>query len=183
MRKGRSRRLFSAAQRNSWESSYESWRSSYWLALVIAIAIGAFTIGSSLALDWMVHGVVRRIYASDLYIGLAAALFSGVALIRTQLRKRELLMRMQIVEDVNHHVRNALTAITLSTALAQDEELNTLVRDASDRIDWVLNDVLSKSVVAAGHRPTHPQWNSGRLLTQADAEQRAKSMGGPHVES
>jgi hypothetical protein len=54
---------------------------------------------------------------------------------------------MQIVEDVNHHVGNALTAITLSAALREDAELNTLIRDASDRIDWVLSDVLSKTAI------------------------------------
>jgi hypothetical protein len=79
---------------------------------------------------------------------------------------------MQIVEDVNHHVRNALTAITLSAALREDAELNTLIRDASDRIDWVLSDVLSKTAIAGDLRSTHPQWNSGQLLTPADARQQ-----------
>lgn len=91
----------------------------------IAIAIGISTIGSGLVVDWVAHGIARRVYASDLLVGLAAALFSGVALFRLQARRRELLTRLQIIEDVNHHVRNALTAITLSAALREDAELNT----------------------------------------------------------
>ena len=147
-------------------------RSSYWFVVLIAIAIGVSTIGASLAVDWVAHGLARRVYASDLLVGLMAALSSGVALFRLQARRRELLTRMQIVEDVNHHVRNALTAITLSAALREDTELNTLIRDASDRIDWVLSDVLSKTAIAGGLRSTHPQWTSGRLLTPEDTKPR-----------
>ena len=55
-------------------------RSSYWF--VVLIAIGISTIGSSLVLDWVAHGIARRVYASALLAGLAAALFSGVALFR-----------------------------------------------------------------------------------------------------
>jgi hypothetical protein len=143
-------------------------RSSYWFVVLIAIAIGVSTIGASLAVDWVAHGIARRVYASDVLVGLTATLFSGVALFRLQARRRELLTRMQIVEDVNHHVRNALTAINLSAALREDAELNILIRDASDRIDWVLSNVLSKTAIAGDLRSTHPQWNSGRLLTPAD---------------
>jgi hypothetical protein len=142
-----------------------SWRNSYWFVVLIAIAIGFSTIGASLAVDWAAHGIARRVYASDCLVGLTAALFSGVALFRVHVRRRELLVRMQIVEDVNHHVRNALAAITFLAALREDAELNALIRDASDRIDWVLSDVLSKSANAADLRSTRPQWTSGRRLT------------------
>ncbi len=67
-----------------------------------------------------------------------ALMLSGSVLIRMQSHRRELLLRMQIIEDVNHHVRNALTAITLSSSLRHDPELNARVRDACDRIDWML---------------------------------------------
>ena len=73
-------------------------------------------------------------------------------------------MRMQIIEDVNHHVRNALTAITLSSALRQDQELDAKVRDASDRIDWVLRDVLPQTINDRGSEAANPRWHSGRRL-------------------
>jgi hypothetical protein len=149
-----------------------SWRSSYWFVVLIALAIGVSTIGASLAVDWVAHGIARRVYASDLLVGLTAAMFSGAALFQVQARRRELLRRMQIVEDVNLHVRNALSVITLSAALREDAELNILIRDASDRIDWALSDVLSKTAVAGDLRSTHPQWNSGWLRTPADKKQQ-----------
>ncbi len=149
-----------------------AWKSSYWIVALVALFIGGLTILSSLAVDRLAHHVVRPVYASDLLAGTVAALFSGFALFRMQVRKRELLTRMQIVEDVNHHVRNALTAITLSASLQQDPELNDRVRDAADRIDWVLNHVLSHTVLPQEIPSAHPLWSSGRRLTRTPTQRR-----------
>ncbi len=86
-----------------------SWRDSYWVIALIALSIGVLSIAASIFLDWTIHDIVRRIYASDILEGVVAVVLSGVVLVRMQSRRRELLMRMQIIEDVNHHVRNALT--------------------------------------------------------------------------
>ena len=141
-----------------------SWKTSYWVIALIAISIGMLTIAASIALDWAIHDIVRRIYASDILVGAAAATLSGSVLIRLQSHRRDLLSRMQIIEDVNHHVRNALTAITLSSSLRQDPELNARVRDACDRIDWVLNHVLSQTSGVRGSKATHSRWHPGRRL-------------------
>ena len=148
-------------------STRMSWRNSYWIVILTAISIGTLTILSSLILDWAMHGMVRRVYASDLLEWIAVAFFSGVVLVRMQARRRELLIRMQIVEDVNHHVRNALTSITLSAALREDAQLDARVRDACERIDWVLSDVLSQTVRASHLRKILPKWRSGRQLKKS----------------
>lgn len=141
-----------------------SWRNSYWVVLLTALIIGALTLGVSIALDWAIHGVLRRVYASDLLECVAAFTLSGIALLRLQQRRRELLVRMQIIEDVNHHVRNALTGITLSASLYDDAELNRRVKDACERIDWVLSEVLSQTVGAGEFDRSNPRWQPGRRL-------------------
>ncbi len=141
-----------------------SWRDSYWVIALIALSIGVLSLATSMFLDWAIHDIVRRIYASDILEGVVAVVLSGAVLVRMQSRRRELLMRMQIIEDVNHHVQNALTVITLSSALLQDPELNAQMRDACDRIDWVLNDVLSQTLGAGDAKETPPKWRSGRRL-------------------
>jgi hypothetical protein len=140
------------------------WASSYWIVILVALCIGLSAILLSLTLDWILHHEVRPLYASDFLEGTMAALLSGAALLRIQSRRRELLVRMQIVEDVNHHVRNALTAIVFSASLHDDPELNARVTEACARIDWVLNDVLSQSVEAQAHDGQHPSWGPGRKL-------------------
>lgn len=140
------------------------WASSYWIVILVALCIGLSSILFSLALDVVLYHQLRPLYASDFLEGGLAALLSGGALLRLQSRRRELLVRMQIVEDVNHHVRNALTSIVLSASLHDDPELNARVTEACARIDWVLNDVLSQSVEGHSHEGQHPEWQSGRRL-------------------
>ena len=141
-----------------------SWRHSYWIIALIAVSIGVLSIIVNIAFDWAVHGIVRNIFPSDILDSAVAAVLSGFVLIRMQSHRRQLLMRMQIIEDVNHHVRNALESITLSSTLQQDLELDAKVRDAYDRIDWVLSDVLPQTVNATGGKATDVRWHSGRRL-------------------
>lgn len=142
-----------------------SWKNSYWLIAFLAIFIGLLSIAGSIVLDWAVHHVVRQVYASDILEGAIAAATSGIILIRMQSRRRELLFRMQMMEDVNHHVRNALTSIALSSSLQQDENLDAQVKDACERVDWVLNHALVHTVSGKTPHPNPSKWRPGRRLS------------------
>jgi hypothetical protein len=141
-----------------------TWTNSYWFVALLALTVGILAVAASFGFDWITYGAIRRVYASDLLEAAVAAIFSGVALHKLQARRRELLTRMQIVEDVNHHVRNALASVVLSASLREDEELNALVKDACERIDWVLNDVLPQSIEGTDLKAENPNWTSGRQL-------------------
>jgi signal transduction histidine kinase len=141
------------------------WTGSYWIVILLALCIGLLAVLFSLTIDRVLNGEFRHIFASDWFEALGATILSGIALLRIQARRRELMVRMQIVEDVNHHVRNALTAIVFSASLRDDPELDAQVKDACARIDWVLSDVLSRSVNGAHtDLPAHPAWRAGREL-------------------
>ncbi|MGI8772853.1 MAG: hypothetical protein ACR2JE_15635 [Acidobacteriaceae bacterium] len=142
-------------------------RTSYWLIIVAALVIGVVTALLGVGVDRMLHQQ-RPLFTSDLLEGSAAALLSGFVLLRLQRRKRDLLARIQAVEDVNHHVRNALTAVMYSAVLREDPVLNAIVEDANARIDWTLREVLPRTV--ASFRPSAAQrrWCSG-LEVQDDA--------------
>ena len=106
--------------------------------ILVALLIGILVTVSGISLDWILHDGRRQVFASDIGKGAVAAVVSGVALVRSQRRRKDLLARMQAIEDVNHHVRNALTAITYSAALQHDPALTKVIEDANQRIDWVL---------------------------------------------
>lgn len=142
-----------------------SWRYSYWIIALLAVSIGVLSIVANLAMDWAIHGVMRRVLPSDILDAAAAAVLCGFALIRMQSHRRELILRMQILEDVNHHVRNALECITLSSTLGSVQVLDAKVADAYDRIDWVLNDVLPQTIDARGCKAPNVRWRSGRRVS------------------
>ncbi|HEY0565387.1 MAG TPA: hypothetical protein VGC88_07370, partial [Terriglobales bacterium] len=129
--------------------------------VLTALSIGMITTGGGMALDHILHPSHPLFSASDLFEGLVAAIASGVALSGVQRRRRDLMNRVQIVEDVNHHVRNALTAVTYSAVLKDDPALDRVVREANARIDWVLSNVLPKTLDAPEPSEEHEVWSRG----------------------
>ena len=107
------------------------------LALVVGLLIGVCGVG----LDRLVHHA-SRIYASDLYTCVIASIFSYLLMIYDKRRRMILARRMAIAAEVNHHIRNALSAIIYSTSVRRDLPLQATLKDATDRIDWVLTTVL-----------------------------------------
>ena len=77
---------------------------------------------------------------------IAAALLLGlVVFFYERRRERELLRKLQVIELMNHHVRNALQPVMyLPYSQDQQQQLN-MIRDAVHRIDWALREILPGS--------------------------------------
>ncbi len=125
-------------------------------ALVLGVLIGVCGVG----LDRLVHHA-SRLYVSDLYTCVVASIFSYLLMIYEKRRRMIMARRMAIAAEVNHHIRNALTAIVYSTSVKRDQSLQSVLRDATDRIDWVLNTVLPDGEQSLKWPVQAPQWRPG----------------------
>jgi hypothetical protein len=125
-------------------------------ALILGLLIGVCGVG----LDRLVHHA-SRLYVSDLYTCIVAFIFSYLLMIYEKRRRMILARRMAIAAEVNHHIRNALTAIVYSTSVKRDQALQTVLKDATDRIDWVLNTVLPDGEESLKWPVQAPQWRPG----------------------
>jgi hypothetical protein len=80
---------------------------------------------------------------SDLISALVIGLLA-YRLIRLQQQSREhLRQRLEIISDMNHHVRNALQVISLTAHVGNHEEI-TAIREGVNRIQWALRELLPK---------------------------------------
>ncbi len=120
--------------------------------------------GCGFLVDHLIHKS-ERLYASDFYTLLIAFVFSYALLSYEAHRRAVLSRRMEIVAEANHHIRNALAGVVLTAAVQNDAALEEVLRDATARIDWVLNTVLPDGakdlqwpVQSANWRPSH--WRS-----------------------
>jgi hypothetical protein len=75
----------------------------------------------------------------DLAVGIISAL---VVFIYEQRRYRALMRRLQIIASMNHHVRNALQAISYSPYAKQEHQIQ-VIQDSVARIQWALDEVLT----------------------------------------
>ncbi len=108
----------------------------FW-AILLGFLVGVLGVG----LDRLVHDS-NKIYVSDLYTCIVSTVFLYFLMVYEKRRRVILARRMEIVAEVNHHIRNALTAVVFSASVQSDESLQMVLKDATERIDWVLTQVL-----------------------------------------
>lgn len=77
-------------------------------------------------------------YADDVIMGVMAGL---LVFAYEQHRYRVMVERLKVISGMNHHVRNALQAITFSPYAEHAKQLE-LIENASHRIQWALDEVL-----------------------------------------
>jgi hypothetical protein len=103
----------------------------HWCRLFLEILVEAFLRQESVT-GWMLW--IDNIVAA-LLLGLVVFLYE-------RRRERELVRRLQVIELMNHHVRNALQPIMyVPYSQDQQQQLNT-IQDAVNRIDWALREIL-----------------------------------------
>jgi hypothetical protein len=57
-------------------------------------------------------------------------------------RREAALLRMQVISEMNHHIRNALAAVTLSTDCIQNQQCIRVISESVDCIEWALREIL-----------------------------------------
>ena len=69
--------------------------------------------------------------------------------------RQQALARLQIIAELNHHVRNALEVISLSAYITRDEEAIRRITEGVNRIDWALREILPRESfpIATGEPP------------------------------
>jgi hypothetical protein len=123
--------------------------SSILYVVLAAVGVGAV---SFLATEFMHYILVPDIGRSDerlLAEGISAlvvSLLTAKLVQVTRERHRLTVARMQVIAEMNHHIRNALSPVSLSLEDAKNQQLKRIMSDAVDRIDWALREILPREV-------------------------------------
>ena len=117
-------------------------RSSDWVSPLRSLlaGFGIFFLGS-LSDVWVQRhaGSPSVGIVDDALIGLGVAF---LVLLYERRQRRNLIMKLEVIRMMNHHVRNSLQVISFAHTVPQQEELTKRVRDAVERIEWALREVL-----------------------------------------
>jgi len=87
------------------------------------------------------HG--ERLLAEGVSAVVVAGLTAGFMDVANQ-RQEAALLRMQVISEMNHHIRNALSAISLTADSIQSQECVQVISESVDRIEWTLREVLPR---------------------------------------
>lgn len=78
-----------------------------------------------------------------------------IAWVYQRRQNRYLAQRLEVIADMNHHVRNDLQVIQYSAYITKDKEHIQRIEQSLGRIDWALREVLTgKQLRSAGERGT-----------------------------
>jgi hypothetical protein len=85
------------------------------------------------------------------------------------------LARLQVIAELNHHVRNALEVISLSAYITRDEEAIRRIMEGVNRIDWALREILPRErfPVGPGEPPTSATASSGNSTSSGSAQDKS----------
>jgi hypothetical protein len=120
---------------------------SWQFVIFAAVAIGAVSFLVTELMHYILVPDIGRSPERLLAEGFSALIVSLLAakLIQVSRQRHQLLLaRMQVIAEMNHHIRNALSPLSLSLDDTENQQLKTVIIEAVDRIDWALREILPR---------------------------------------
>ena len=117
-----------------------------WKLILATIAVFLFVTIAGYGFDRMLNsdGVRRQVIIASAN-ALTGLVVAGLFLQLTrnvQNRRRLVQARLEVIADMNHHIRNALQVLSYGTATHGGEKETEMMRESINRIEWALREVL-----------------------------------------
>lgn len=112
---------------------------------LVAVAVGLASFLATELMHYLLVPDIGRRWERLLAEGVSALVVAGLTagFMNAANQKQEAaLLRMQVISEMNHHIRNALSAISLTTDSIQNQECVRVISESVDRIEWTLREVL-----------------------------------------
>ncbi len=122
---------------------------SWWFIAGAAVGMGVIAFVATEFMHYILVPDIGRSNERLLAEGLSALLVSCLTaklIYISRERHRLMMARMQVIAEMNHHIRNALSPISLSLDTTEDQQLEHVISEAVNRIDWALREILPREI-------------------------------------
>jgi signal transduction histidine kinase len=121
---------------------------SYWGITLLSLLFALFVFVLGFGLDWMMlykdDSVRQTVELSDAVSALICG-FVFLLFLRLYRQRRAMLrQRLEVIANMNHHVRNALQVIEFNSYSTADQEQLGAIKSSVNRIQWALRELLPK---------------------------------------
>jgi hypothetical protein len=117
------------------------------MLLIVALGFGAVVFLVSECMHYLLVPDLGRHAERMLAEGVSALIVGCLAalLLRSAREHRQTTRaRLQVIAEMNHHIRNALNPISLAADAAQDHQAVCLISEGVARIEWALREILPR---------------------------------------
>jgi hypothetical protein len=115
-------------------------------AWCLALLFGGVVLFTAAGLDFLLEKrswtFLGNIDASAIVAAVVAALLFYRMLWQERERRRAIHRRIETIREMNHHIRNAVQALT--SYIPENNETVTGIDDSLHRVDWALREILPK---------------------------------------
>lgn len=117
-----------------------------WKLALVTFGIFLLVTASAYGFDRMLRrdGVNREVItaSANALTGLVVGMMFLEYTRNVQNRRRLVRNRLEVIADMNHHIRNALQVISYGTATHGGKQETEMMRESIERIEWALREVL-----------------------------------------
>lgn len=110
------------------------------LGIFLLVTVSAYGFDRMLRRDGVNREVITA--SANALTGLVVALMFLEYTRNVQNRRRLVRDRLEVIADMNHHIRNALQVISYGTATHGGKQETEMMRESIQRIEWALREVL-----------------------------------------
>ncbi|MEO8724810.1 MAG: hypothetical protein ABI383_01695 [Acidobacteriaceae bacterium] len=110
-------------------------------SILVTVAVFVLTVVADLKLGREGINRIDLMLSGDALAALAFGVVYMVFALRAEEKRLRLERQLQVIAEMNHHIRNALQAIVYVQNL-QNQEYAGVVAEAVKRIEWALNEIL-----------------------------------------
>lgn len=112
---------------------------------LVAISVAAVVFALTELFHWLLtpHYIpISQDIFPDLLAALVVGYLSYLALRGEVERRGREARELKMIADMNHHIRNALDMLTLSSYTSNDKSAVAVIDKATERITWALREIL-----------------------------------------
>jgi hypothetical protein len=112
------------------------------LAVVILFSLALFVLMVGFEFVSTRYRLVAMMVGVDAGVAALCGAFLLLIVRNAQARHWQLMQQLEMIADLNHHIRNALEDIQLSAHSTRNQDLIQDIQAAVSRIEWALREVL-----------------------------------------
>jgi hypothetical protein len=136
-----------AARRVAGQRNWPSVLHHKWIETLIPVGVGLACFAITELMHYLLVpdiGRQKERWLAEAVSALVVGVLVGKlgALMRRQ--HQIVLARVQVISETNHHIRNALMAISASADISQNQECIRIISESVHRIAWVLREILPR---------------------------------------
>ena len=128
---------------------------SRWVVPLRSVLTGlaVFVLGS--VFDVLIHpySSLSISMMDDALVGVGAGL---LVFFYEHRQRHDIIRKLEVIRQMNHHVRNSLQVITTAASISERQELAKAIHAAVERIEWALQEVLPGQREDIGELSFHP---------------------------